>query len=362
VAYGFDGRERWRKPLPMVKTFRNQGSATSPILVGDRLLLDVHLEKESYLLAVRTKDGETAWQTKKPEWNGGWSSPITWKEGGETLVGVLNPGRFTAHSLRDGSERWWIGDLPRQTCATPVVGDGVLYLAATGTQGGRENITLPPSFDEMLARYDQDKNGLVEVEEIPEGLLLTDRGASKGEGNMTVRRLLGLFAAPDKPQPKSYDRDQWSAILKGTTEFVEGPWMKSGITAVRVGGKGDAAGSHVQWSEGRGVPEVPSPLLYKDRLYLVRNGGLVVSREAATGKLVFEGRLGAQGGYYASPIAADGRIYAASDEGTIAVFEAGDRLNVMARNELGEPILATPAIVDGRLYVRTVSSLYAFGR
>jgi outer membrane protein assembly factor BamB len=361
VAYDFEGRERWRKPLPMVKTYRNQGSGTSPIVAGDRLLLDVHLEKDSYLLAVRTVDGETVWKAPKPEWNGGWATPIIWREDGETLVGVLNPGRFTAHSLRDGSERWWVGDLPRQTCATPAVGDGVLFLAATGTQGERDNVTLPPSFDEMLARYDQDKDGLIEVEEVPETLLVTDRHASNGAGNLPLRRLLMLFAG-DKPVPRSYDRVQWEAILKGSTAFLEGPLMMSGVTAVRVGGRGDVTKSHVQWSEARGVPEVPSPLLYKDRLYLVRNGGLVVSREAATGRTVFQGRLGAPGGYYASPIAADGRVYAASDEGAVVVFEASDSLQVLARNELAEPIMATPAIVEGKIYVRTLSNLYAFGQ
>ena len=61
-----------------------------------------------------------------------------------------------------------------------MVGDGVLFLSATGTQGERDNVTVPPSFDEMLARYDQDKNGRVETDEIPEALLITNRGASKG--------------------------------------------------------------------------------------------------------------------------------------------------------------------------------------
>ena len=177
---------------------------------------------------------------------------------------------------------------------------------------------------------------------------------------MTLRRLLAFFSG-DKPLPKTYDRAQWDAILKGTIEFVQGPMMQSGVLAVRVGGKGDVTKSHVAWAESRGVPEVPSPLLYKDRLYLVKSGGTVISREAATGKTVFQGRLGAPGGYYASPVAADGRIYAASDQGTVVVFEAKDTLEVLARNELAEPIMATPAIVDGKLYVRTLSHLYAFG-
>jgi outer membrane protein assembly factor BamB len=360
VAYDFEGRERWSKALPMAKTFMNQGSGTSPILVGDRLLLDVLLEKESYLLAVRTENGETVWKASKPEFNGGWTTPVTWREGEETLVGVLNPSRFTAHSLRDGSERWWIKDLPWQTCSTPAVGDGVLFLSASGVQGESDNVTLPPTFDEMIARYDQNKNGRVEVDEIPETLLVTDRRAGKGAGDMSLRGLLGFFAQGGTP-PTSYDRAQWDAIIKGSTEFMQGPLMQSGVLAVRVGGKGDVTKSHVAWTESRGVPEVPSPLLYKDRLYLVKNGGIVLSREAATGKTVFQGRLGAPGGYYASPIAAGGRIYVASDQGTVVVFEAKDTLQVLARNTLPEPIMATPAIVDGKLYVRTLSHLYAFG-
>jgi outer membrane protein assembly factor BamB len=359
VAYDFEGRERWSKRLPMVKTFFDQGSGASPILAGDLLILDVQLEKESYLLAVRTKNGETVWKAPKPEFNGGWASPVVWREGEETVVGILSPGRFTAHSLRAGSERWWIGDLPRQTCSTPVVGNGVLFLSATGVQGEIDNVTLPPTFDEMIARYDQNKNGRIEVDEIPEKLLVTDRRAGKGAGDMPLRRLLELFSGSGAP-PTNYDRTQWDAIVKGSTEFMQGPFMQSGVLAVRVGGKGDVTKTHVAWAESRGVAEVPSPLLYKDRLYVVKNGGIVISREAATGKTVFQSRLGAPGGYYASPVAADGRIYVASDLGTVTVFEAKDTLEVLARNELPEPILATPAIVEGKLYVRTLSNLYAF--
>ena len=79
------------------------------------------------------------------------------------------------------------------------------------------------------------------------------------------------------------------------------------------------------------------------------------------GGIVYQARLDAPGGYYASPVAAAGRIYAAADTGTVAVFEAGDTLRVLARNDLAEPIFATPAIVEGTVFVRTASHLYAFG-
>lgn len=360
VAYDLDGRELWSQPLPMVKTYRNQGSATSPILAGGLLVLDVHLDKDSYLLAVHPDTGKTAWKALKPEVNGGWSTPVVWTEGAEALVGVANPGRFTAHSLRDGSERWWVSDLPFQSCATPVAGEGVLFISASGTQGEIDNLTLPPGFDEMIGRYDRDQNGRIEASEIPETLLVTDRRASTSAGNLSVRRLLTL-AAGAAPPPTSYERAQWDAIVKLATDFAQGPYMRSAVLAVRTGGSGDVTKTHVAWTESRVVPEVPSPLLYKDRLYLVKNGGIAIAREAATGKTVFQGRLGAPGGYYASPVVAGGRIYVASDAGAVVVFNAADDLDVVARNELPEPILATPAIVDGTIFVRTTAHLYAFG-
>jgi outer membrane protein assembly factor BamB len=93
----------------------------------------------------------------------------------------------------------------------------------------------------------------------------------------------------------------------------------------------------------------------------VKSGGVVTCREPATGKLLFEDRLGSPGGYFASPVASGGKIYAASDTGKVTVFEAKDSLNVLARNDLGEPIWATPAIVGANIYIRTTGHLFAFG-
>jgi len=134
----------------------------------------------------------------------------------------------------------------------------------------------------------------------------------------------------------------------------------SRVVAVRPGGQNEVNMTHVAWSEHRGTPGVPSPLYYKGRLYTFQNGGIVFARNAQTGALVYSGRTGAPGYYYSSPVAADNKIYIASEEGAVAVLDAGEQLNVLARNQLDGGILATPAIVGGKLYVRTESSLYAF--
>ena len=132
--------------------------------------------------------------------------------------------------------------------------------------------------------------------------------------------------------------------------------------AVRPGGKEAVNETHVAWSEHKGTPGVPSPLYYNGRVFTVQNGGIVYSRVAKTGELVYSGRTGAMGYYYSSPVAADNKIYIASEEGVVVVLDGGEELKVLARNKLDGQILATPAIVDGKIYVRTESHLYAFGR
>ena len=136
----------------------------------------------------------------------------------------------------------------------------------------------------------------------------------------------------------------------------------SRVMAIRPGGNREVNQTHVAWTQTKGVPGVPSPLHYNGRLYTFQNGGIVFSRAAKTGELVYSGRTGAMGYYYSSPVAADNKIYIASEEGVVVVLDGGEELKVLARNKLDGQILATPAIVEGKIYVRTENHLYAFGR
>ena len=176
-----------------------------------------------------------------------------------------------------------------------------------------------------------------------------------GKSTPVVGDGLVYFAAPDiilEPPFEQKNPERAAQIYSNNA---------SRITAVRPGGKGEANQTHIAWSEAKGVPGVPSPLYYEGRLYTFLNGGIVFSRVASTGALVYSGRLGAMGYYYASPVAADHKIFIASQEGVVVVLDAGDQLNVLSRNELDGGILATPAIVEGKIYVRTERYLYAFG-
>lgn len=359
VAYDLEGKELWRKALPLPKTFFNQGTGTSPVLADDKLLVFVQIGAESHLLAVSPADGRELWKAAMPMYNNSWATPVTWKEGDHDCVGMACAGRFTAFALEDGKEKWWVEGLGYEACSTPIVAGDRLVAAVAGVQGEVSNITPPPTFEEMLKKYDRDGDGLIAFEELPEDLLYTDRQTSNGRGNMPLRQALSMFGGVKKGD--KLDRQKWESIRGSLLGFRNGPMNRTVVLAVRTGGKENVTESQVLWKETRGVPEVPSPLVWHNRLYLVRSGGLLVCRDLESGKLIYEERIEAPGGYFASPVLADGRLYLASDRGTVTVVKAGDALVVLARNELGDPIFASPAIADNRLYIRSSKRLWAFG-
>jgi len=112
---------------------------------------------------------------------------------------------------------------------------------------------------------------------------------------------------------------------------------------------------------GGRIPETPSLLFCQDKLYLLRDGGVLTCLEAASGKELFRERIGATGGYIASPIVAGDKIITASLRGVVTVIQVGDTLKVLARNTFNEKIYATPAVVGNTIYLRTTGHLYALG-
>jgi outer membrane protein assembly factor BamB len=176
-----------------------------------------------------------------------------------------------------------------------------------------------------------------------------------GKSTPVIGDGLLFFAAPDiilEPVAEQRNPDRAAQIYANNSARV---------MAVRPGAAGELGPANIVWSERKGVPGVPSPLYYNGRLYTFQNGGIVYCRAAKTGELLYSGRLGAPGYYYSSPVAAGGKVYIASAEGVVVVLDAGDKLNILAANKLDSAILSTPAVVDGNIYVRTETHLYAFG-
>lgn len=141
------------------------------------------------------------------------------------------------------------------------------------------------------------------------------------------------------------------------------------IYAVRPGASGDislkddkTANESVAWSIKQGGPYMTTPIVYDGCLYTCANNGVVTCYEAKTGKQLYKERLGGSGGYTASPVAADGCLYFTSEESGIRVVRAGPKFELVAVNPMGDPCMATPAISDGMLFVRTQHYLYGIGR
>ena len=141
------------------------------------------------------------------------------------------------------------------------------------------------------------------------------------------------------------------------------------IYAIRPGGNGDLtlpqgkdSSDFVAWSKQRGGPYMPTPIVYGELLYTCSNQGVLTAYNAKTGERVYQERLGGTGGAFtASPVASDGKIYLSSEDGDVFVVKAGPKYELLAKNPVGEVMMATPAISDGLLIVRTVSNIYAFG-
>lgn len=132
------------------------------------------------------------------------------------------------------------------------------------------------------------------------------------------------------------------------------------IIAVRPDGRGDVTRSHLAWTLRRGAPYTPSPLLVGEDLYLVSDTGVLTLVDAPSGAVVWQQRLG--GNYSASPVYADGRIYFQSEEGVTTVVAPGRTFRRLAVNRLDGDTLASPAVVDGAIFIRTGRHLYRIGR
>lgn len=354
MAFDFAGKEIWRKPLPLPPT--QYGTASSPIVYGDTVLVQRDgNDGKSELLAVDGKSGATVWQTARRLQRESWSTPTIWSHAGEDELLVVGNGRLIAYSPTDGKERWWVGGLSFAPITMAVSGDGLIF-ASTKTIAGAPGDRLEfPTWDALL-QYDQNKDGKLAEDEIPADLSIHLRKDVRKETPGNLLPVRGMLTHVDFDKDKALSKREWEGMLSFMEKNLDV------VVAVRPGGEGDCTKSHVAWTASRGIAEMPSPLFYRGRLYIVRDGGMVTSYEPATGKLILDRqRLGALGQYVASPVAADGRIYAASETGTIVVFRAGDSLEVLARNDLGEGIRATQAIAANKLYVRTLNHLWAFG-
>jgi hypothetical protein len=135
-----------------------------------------------------------------------------------------------------------------------------------------------------------------------------------------------------------------------------------GLVALRLDGSARYTEEDVLWRRKKAVPNVPAPVLYEGILYTVKNGGIIAAIDPSTGEEHHMSRTPeAIDDYYSSLVAGDGKVYAVSESGKVTVLEAGRHWKILALNDLGEDCYATPAIGNGRIYIRTRDAVYCFG-
>lgn len=355
LCYDHDGNELWKRELP--RPAREFGSGTSPVLAGKLVLLNRDENPAPQLLAFEAATGEVAWKTAHPPIFGtgmseGNATPVLL----DGLAVLHRPDGLGAYDLADGRRRWWVNGTST-ACSSAAVADGIAYVATWNNFGEPDLRADLPTFDAVVKANDRDGDGLISKEEFPGDLAVSRRpGATAQQGGEVLAK--PFFDSIDLNKDGKLNTLEWTAAA--AIVQVMAVRSEHGLLAVRAGGDGDVTGSAVVWKEKKYIPEIPSPLVVGGRVYVVKDGGVVTCFDAGTGKVVYRKRLGADGAYYASPVAADGRIYFASNAGVVTVAKAGDAFEVLARDDLAEPITATPAIVGDTLYVRTAGRLYAF--
>lgn len=183
-----------------------------------------------------------------------------------------------------------------------------------------------------------------------------------GYDPMTGKELWSLKGTSRQSIPTPFEANGLFYFFSGFHSVGPMFAIKPGASGDITPAEGENAGPYVSWRAERGAPEIPTPIVYGDYLYVVSNSGILSCYRADTGELVYKERMGGIGGAFtASLIAAEGRIYLTSEDGEIFVIKAGPTYELLALNSMGDVCLATPAISDGMLVIRTQHHLFGIG-
>ncbi|MBL8179017.1 MAG: PQQ-binding-like beta-propeller repeat protein, partial [Bryobacterales bacterium] len=334
VAYALDGKQLWTLPLG---PFNSQhGIVASPVYADGKVILVCDTDTDAFIVAVDAASGRVAWRRPREVING-YSTPLIHRPATGPAQ-VIAPGSYqlTAYSVADGERVWYVRGLTCQPKSAPVIAGDVLYFSGwtSGNDDGMQ-VDLPP-YAEVAKTADSDGDGKFSQQELPKPWQPT-----------------GTWRAVDLDRDGLLNEREW-------TFFRTRRASRNAVLAIKLGGAGDVTDTHVLWRYSKSLPDVPTPLVYQDVVYLFRGGGIATALDAGSGKVLKQARLtGALEDYYASPVGVDGKIYIPTEHGKIVVLRAGPQWEIAAINDFNADIYATPAIVDSRIYVRTNDTLYA---
>jgi outer membrane protein assembly factor BamB len=353
----------WKVPLP------GRGNS-SPIVWRDRMFLTAEYDggRRLTLVAFNRANGSRLWETAAPT--------------GPTGSAHFKNGHASATPATDG-ERVYVSFGARGLMAVDLNG-AVVWHQDLGRMDAYHGPAGSPLLykDRVILYQDQSSDSFIAAFAARTGrpLWRTRRDASVGWGTPVAVRVgdHDEIVVNGQSRVQAYDPDTGRELWRcsgSTYEVIPTPVVGRGMVfcssgragptlAIRPGGSGDVTRSHLVWSSPRGSPFVPSPIVYGDHLYMVNDmASIVTCIEAATGRTAWQGRLGVaqREGFSASPVAVDGKVFFTNDDGETFVLRAGPKFELLHVNRLGERTLASPALVEGRWYIRTDRNLVAIG-
>jgi len=353
ICCDMEGQELWQIRMPLAKSFA--GNATSPVIVGDRVILYRGTYVDHFLLSVDKRSGKELWRVPQDEAFTG--------EMACTACPIVADERLIVHAARSiqafdiaTARRIWIAKCNTTATSTPVIADDEVLVAAWNKMGEPSLRPPFPSFEKLLSDYDRNRDGQITRDEFPT-LWIFHRpdGAEAPMNGGTVG-----FDFADKDKNRGIAAEEWSTTVDQLERFRSG-YDTHGMLAIRIDSEGLLGTNQIRVLDTQGIPEVPSPLYHDGYVYFVKNGGILTCLDIRTGQRLYRRRTGGSGTHYASPVMADERIYTVAGDGHISVLTLGPEPELLATNDMQDSVYATPAIVNGTIYVRTHSALFAFG-
>jgi outer membrane protein assembly factor BamB len=358
---------KWKTPVP-------GAGNSSPIIWGDHIFLTTAYDggKRLSMLAFRRSNGERLWETSIPidavehvhQKNGHASAtPAT---DGELVYASF--GRHGLVAVDFSGKVVWHQKFSEIANYHGPAGSPVLYKDRIFLYQDQKPV---PDQTAFVAAFDRKTGRQIwrtpRTETVGWGTPVVIRAGDRDELVVSSQRRVAAYD-PDT------GRELWS-VGGLTFEVIPTPVVGEGLVfcssgragptlAIRPGGRGDVTETHVAWDTPKGSPFVPSGVIYDGLLYLVNDmQSIATVYEAKSGELMYQGRMGVaqREGFSASPVAVNGKIYFTNDEGETFVLQAGREFNLLHTNSLGARTLASPALVDGVWYWRTVEGLVAIG-
>ena len=328
ISYDAAGALRWKVPLG---PFANlMGLGASPILAGNAVVLLADQMDNSYIAAFDRRNGEIRWKIAREEAES-WGTPLLYNPpGAAPQILTASRGQFGAHLVENGKRTFSQQGVSPTILASPILAQDTVFVFGYGA----ESVT---PFSARLAKYDKNQDGQLSPDEYGSDAVLVGLGKYAGNRDLIVTQ------------------EKWDAFQRRAGGI-------SRLMALRLERDGNSIHARELWRYDKSfVGVIPCPILYNGVLFVVKNGGILTSFDPDTGAVLKTARIpGAIGGYSASPVAADGKLFIASEDGKVAIVRAARDWELITLNDLGEPCHATPALSDGRIYLRTAEALYCF--